>query len=51
LPIFELSKALGVGRSIKLFFSLYGGATRGEVPESPKQLRHLVEKQRGILKH
>ncbi len=32
MPIFRLDKALGVGRGIKAFFGLYGGATRGEVP-------------------
>lgn len=33
MPIFRLNKAFGVGRGIKAFFGLYGGATRGEVPD------------------
>ncbi len=33
MPIFQVSKAFGVGRGIKAFFGLYGGATRGKVPE------------------
>jgi hypothetical protein len=32
LPIFGLSKTVGVGRGIKIFLNLQGGATRGAVP-------------------
>jgi hypothetical protein len=33
LPIFRRKMSFGVGRGVKAFFGLYGGATRGEVPE------------------
>ena len=32
MPIFGLSRTFGVGRGIKIFLNLQGGATRGAVP-------------------
>ena len=37
MPIFRLKMAFGVGRGVKAFFGLYGGATRGDVPDPWRQ--------------
>ena len=37
LPVFRLSKYLGVGRGVKVFLNLEGGITRGSVPNPAEQ--------------
>ena len=51
MPIFRLNKAFGVGRGVKAFFGVYGGATRGEVPDpwrSQKAAKTITKKNRQI---
>jgi hypothetical protein len=56
LPVFRLSRALGVGRGAKAFLNMQGGLTRGVVPnperqeEQAEKLRKVVSRQREALR-